>query len=172
MNFTIRQENENDYSEIYTLIQTAFETAKVKDGDEQEYAANLRKKSGYLPQLALVAEREGKLISHIMFTKLYIKQENGELLEGLLVAPLSVLIEYRNKGVGSTLMKKGLQRAKELGYTFAILAGDPNYYNRFGFEQSSLYGITNENDIPEQFVLVKKIVPNALNGIRGTVNFY
>lgn len=172
MDFKIRQETKADYDEIYKLIQTAFETANVKDGDEQDYAVKLRNSKNYIPQLALVAEKDGKLIGHIMFTKLYIKLENGEMLEGLLVAPLSVLIEYRNMGVGSALMSKGLKVAKGLGYKFVILAGDPNYYNRFGFEQSSLYGITNENSIPDQFVLIYKIAPDALDGVQGRVNFY
>lgn len=172
MNFKIRQENKNDYDEVYALIKTAFETAKVKDGSEQDYAVKLRNSKGYIPALALAAEKDGKLIGHIMLTKLYVKQENGESLEALLVAPLSVLIEHRDKGIGSALMKEGLKRAKELGYKFAILVGDPNYYNRFGFEQSSLYGITNEDGFPDQFVMVNKIVPNALDNVSGTISFH
>lgn len=172
MDYKIRQENEADYNEIYKLIQTAFETAKVRDGDEQDYAIGLRNSKHYIPELAFVAEKDNKLIGHIMFTKLYVKQQNGEKAEGLLVAPLSVLIEYRNKGIGSTLMKEGLRQAKELGYKFAILAGDPDYYSKLGFEQSSHFNIINENGIPDQFVLVNRIISNALDGIQGTINFY
>lgn len=171
MDFKIRQENKADYDEIYKLIKTAFETAKVRDGDEQDYAVKLRNGNGYIPELALVAEQNGKLIGHIMFTKFYVKQQNGETIEGLLVAPLSVLNKYRDKGVGSGLMKEGLKRAKDLGYKLAILAGDPSYYNRFGFEQSSLLGITNENGIPDQYVLINLLIPDILKGINGTINF-
>lgn len=172
MDFTIRQECNSDYDEIYKLIKTAFETAKVKDGDEQDYAARLRNSQSYIPKLSLVAEQDGKLIGHIMLTKLCVRQQNGTMTEGLLAAPLSVLLEHRGKGIGMLLMKEGLRLAKKLGYKFVILVGDPAYYNRLGFEQASLYGITSENGIPDQYVLAHKIVPDALNGIQGTINFY
>lgn len=96
-NIEIRPEREEEFEIIYKLIQTAFETADVKDGTEQDYANKLRAGIGYLPKLALVAEKEGKLIGHIMLTKTSVQQNNGENIETLLIAPLSVLLEYRNQ---------------------------------------------------------------------------
>ena len=58
----IRQENEIDYPAIYSLFQTAFETADVKDGTEQDFAVNLRNGPNYVPELALVAEIDDKIV--------------------------------------------------------------------------------------------------------------
>lgn len=167
--FAIRQESETDHNEIYTLIKTAFETAKVKDGDEQDFAVKLRESNRYIPALALVAEQDGKLIGHIMLTKTNIVKSDNEKKEVLLVAPLSVLIEYRNTGVGSALMKEGLKRAKDMGYKAAFLCGDPAYYNRLGFRQASHWGIGNVQNIPEQFVLAYELEDNILKDMKGKV---
>lgn len=81
MEYIIRQETEQDHPAIYDLIRTAFETAKVSDGDEQDFAVNLRNNSKlYIPELALVAEEGGKLIGHIMLTNTYITQPDGSRL--------------------------------------------------------------------------------------------
>lgn len=165
----IRPETENDYDTIYKLIQTAFQTAAVKDGDEQDFAVNLRKSEGYIPELALVAELDNKLIGHIMMTKTYVHQPDGNTFEALLVAPLSVLLEYRGKGVGSALMNEAIRIACSLGYKAAFLVGDPNYYHRFGYKQASNYGIKSKENIPDQYVQALELVLNGLQRIKGTL---
>lgn len=168
--FSIRQENESDYNNIYRLIQTAFVTAKVKDGTEQDFAVNLRNSANYIPELALVAESEGALIGHIMLTTTSVSKPDGSIFKALLLAPVSVMLEYRNIGIGSALIRKGFEIAKTLGHSAIFLCGDPGYYNRFGFSQASLQGIKSGMGIPEQFVLVVELEPNALGGVTGTVN--
>jgi len=168
--YRIRVEEKKDYDEIYTLIKTAFETAKVKDGDEQDFAVNLRKSENYIPQLAFVAESEGKLIGHIMFTKTYVKQSDGSQYEGLLIAPLSVLQEYRNVGVGSALIKEGFKRAKDLGYKAVFLCGDPVYYHRFGFRSTASFGIKYIHDVPEQYIMTYELEQGALDNVTGSID--
>ena len=168
--FLIRMETEKDHGEIYNLIQTAFKTAKVKDGSEQDFAVKLRKSENYIPELALVAEKDSKLIGHIMLTETYIELHNGEVFKTLLLAPVSVLLEYRDIGVGSALIKKSIDLAERIGYHSVFLCGDPDYYKRFGFTSVLNYGIRSKNNIPEQFVLAREIVNGALNGISGFVD--
>lgn len=168
-NFIVRQITAADYSTVYNLIKTAFETAEHRDGDEQDYATSLRNGENYIPELDLVAEFDGKLIGHIMFTNTYVTTPNGNRYNTLLVAPLSVLIEYRNRSVGSNLMKEGLRIAESMGYQSAFLIGDPNYYQRFGYKLSHLYGINHES-LPAEYVMAKEFVPDALNGIKGLIN--
>lgn len=164
----IRQESEADYTEIYDLIRTAFETAKVKDGDEQDFAVSLRNSDVYIPELALVAEADKKLIGHIMLTKAYVETETGKE-EFLLLAPISVLIDYRDKGIGSRLIEKSFELARQMGYKAVFLCGDPAYYHRFGFKPASLFGISPWSDIPEQYVMACELVPNALEGVSGVI---
>ena len=103
--FTVRQEREAEFPAIYELIRTAFATAEVSDGDEQDFANRLRIHGNYIPELALVAECQGKLIGHIMLTRTVVTQDDGTPYEALMIAPLSVVLDYRNQGVGSALPK-------------------------------------------------------------------
>lgn len=75
--FTVRQEREAEFPAIYELIRTAFATAEVSDGDEQDFANRLRIHGNYIPELALVAECQGKLIGHIMLTRTVVTQNDG-----------------------------------------------------------------------------------------------
>ncbi|CCY52698.1 MULTISPECIES: GNAT family N-acetyltransferase [Bacteroides] len=164
----IRQETKQDRHELYHLIQTAFQTAKVADGDEQDFTVNLWNSENYIPELGLVAELNGKLIGHILLTRMYVIQEDRNKFESLLVAPLSVLLEYRDHGVGSALMKEGLRRGRELGYKAAFLCGDPEYYHRFGFKSIREFGLTNP-EIPEPYAMGYELVPGALDQVTGVV---
>ncbi len=169
----IRAETEADYAEIYNLIKIAFETAKVKDGDEQDYAANLRKTPKYIRGLSLVAEQDKQLIGHIMFTSLEVSQTSGiNPIKALLIAPLSVKLEYRNCSIGSMLVREGFRLAKLAGFTSVFLCGDPEYYKRFGFVKSSTFNITNVNNIPDQYCLAYPLTEEALNNVSGTFDFY
>ena len=167
----IRQEEAKDFDEIYSLIKTAFKTAKVSDGDEQDFANNLRKGSDYIQQLALVAELNDKIIGHIMFTKCRIECDEKDVFEGLLLAPLSVLIEHRGKGVGSKLVEEGFKQAKEMSYTTVFLCGYPDYYKRFGFKTISEYkNIKNTSTVPDEFLMAYELMPNALSNVKGHLN--
>ena len=68
----IRRERPEEFSRIYDLVKIAFQTAKVTNGKEQDFVNQLRAGDNYIPELALVAEEDGKLIGHIMLTKTYI----------------------------------------------------------------------------------------------------
>lgn len=165
----IRQVNKKDYTAVYELVKIAFQTAEVHDGTEQEFVLKLRAGETYIPELELIAKENNEIIGHIMLTKLIIKTEKGEYV-GLLVAPLCVKLEYRNKGIGQKLMYAGFEKAKEMGYTSAFLAGNPKYYNRFGFKEISEFGIENKTEIPNQYVLGCEIVNGSLTNIKGIID--
>jgi putative acetyltransferase len=162
----IRRETQDDFDVIYDLVKVAFETAKVSNGKEQDYVNYLRKSGKYIPELALVAEDDGKLIGHIMLTRIDIVSDEGRN-EGLLLAPISVELAHRNKGVGSALIRESFKRAHEMNFTSVLLVGDPAYYNRFGFRQSIDFGIKYATPIPDEYVLACELIPDALEGIHG-----
>lgn len=166
--FKVRQTNAADYSSLYNLIKTAFETAEHRDGDEQDFAVRLRNGENYIPELDLVAQGGDELIGHIMFTKTYVTKPDGSKYDTLLVAPLSVLLEYRSSGVGTALMTEGLRIAAAMGYGAAFLIGDPDYYQKFGYRPSHLYDIHHES-FPAEYVMRKEILSGALDNITGLV---
>lgn len=90
--------------------------------------------------------------------------------EALLLAPISVILEFRNKGIGSELINESFRLAKKMGYTVVFLVGDPAYYHRFGFRRAVTFGIKHTHNIPDEYVMACKLVPNALKGIRGKID--
>jgi putative acetyltransferase len=166
----IRKETEKDFSQIYDLVKTAFQTAKVSDGKEQDFVNQRRSSSNYIPELALIAEENDTMVGHIMLTKTDIIN-GGSKFETLLLAPIAVVLEYRNTGIGAKLINESFRLAKAMGYTSVFLVGDPGYYHRFGFKASVEFGITQLHNIPDEYVLAYELVPNALLGTSGIIDW-
>lgn len=164
----IRQAEKSDYDKIYNLVKTAFETAQKSDGNEQNFVNELRALNNYIPALEFVAEENDTLVGHIMLTKQIVSADSGTF-EGLLLAPLCVKLEKRNEKVGTMLIEKSFQTAKKLGYDCVFLVGNPEYYNRFGFLQTTEYEIENASEIPDKYILVCELTKGALQNKKGFV---
>ena len=147
----IRQENKNDYEEIYNVVKTAFETAEHSDGNEQDLVVALRNSDSFIPELSLVAIKDNKIVGHILFTKIKIGNH-----EELALAPLAVLPEYQKQGIGSKLIQQGHKIAKELGYHYSIVLGSETYYPKFGYVPAIQYGIKAPFEVSnENFMAIK-----------------
>lgn len=162
---TIRQATPKDFDAIYSLVKTAFQTAKVSDGGEQDFVLKLRKGS-YIPELELVAEEDGVLIGHIMLTGASIR-ENGGCFGTLLLAPLSVALEWRAKGIGAALSAKPSPRPPHWGILPAVLIGAPRYYGRFGFHSAASISYPG---VPGEYTLACELTPGALRNISGAIS--
>ena len=121
----IRQETPADYPVVYTLIKDAFASAEHCDGNEQDLAAALRQSTSFVPELSLVAEADGRIVGHILFTKIRIGTSTQ-----LALVPLSVLPAFQGQGVGSALVRRGHQIARDLGYSYSVVLGSETYYPR------------------------------------------
>ena len=161
----IRQENKNDYEEIYNVVKTAFETAEHSDGNEQDLVVALRNSDSFIPELSLVAKKDNKIVGHILFTKVKIGNH-----EELALAPLAVLPEYQKQGIGSKLIQQGHKIAKELGYHYSIVLGSETYYPKFGYIPAIQYGIKAPFEVSnENFMAIKLNDTDA--EIKGTVQY-
>ena len=171
--YTVRPEQKHEFPLIYALIKEAFATAKVSNGDEQDFADRLRVGKGYIPELALVVEEGGRLIGHIMLTQLTLYMDKGESMPILLLAPLSVRLESRCRGLGAALINESFKRARTLGHAAVFLAGDPAYYGRFSFLAAGTFDICHEPaSIPGQYVLACELYHSALTNKSGIFNFF
>ncbi len=147
----IRQENKNDYEEIYSVVKTAFETAEHSDGNEQDLVVALRNSDSFIPELSLVAIKDDKIVGYILFTKIEIGN-----CEELALATLAVLPEYQKQGIGSKLVQQGHKIAKELGYHYSIVLGSETYYPKFGYVPAIQYGIKAPFEVSnENFMAIK-----------------
>ncbi|MHC5307757.1 GNAT family N-acetyltransferase [Bartonella sp. LJL80] len=170
----IRQQAVADGEKIYRLIEQAFKTADTSDGTEQDFYMSLKNSEHFIEELDLVAEAHNVLIGQIMFTRFTISNKLEGDVPSLLLAPISVVNEYRGKGVGAALIKEGLARALRLGFKSTFLIGNPAYYSRFGFKPLSVYPIKASDDTPKEYldyIQGIELVPDALMSCSGTISF-
>ena len=161
----IRQENKNDYEEVYNVIKTAFETAEHSDGNEQDLVVALRKSDNFIPELSLVAVMDNKIVGYILFTKIKIGKQ-----EELALAPIGVLPEYQKQGIGRTLIQEGNKKAKELGYHYSVVLGSDKYYPKFGYVSAKEYGIVAPFDVPDENFMAIKLNDTDIE-IKGIVQY-
>lgn len=162
---TIRKEKIEDYKVIYSVIKKAFENAEYSDGNEQDLVNNLRKGEAYISELSLVAEIDGKIVGHIMFTKAKV---NNNIV--LALAPLSVLPQYQKQGIGKALIEKGHRIAKELRYGYSIVLGSEKYYPKTGYVTADTFGIISPFDVPKENFMAYKLNEKAIN-LNGIVKY-
>lgn len=161
----IRKEEPKDYEIIYSLVKDAFDSAEHSDGNEQDLVNALRKGDAFIPELSLVAETDGKIVGHIMFTKAKVA---GNTV--LVLAPLSVLPEYQRKGIGAALIKEGHKIANELGYEYSVVLGSEKYYPRAGYLPADNFGIKPSFDVPNENFMACKIKEGA-SDIHGIIKY-
>lgn len=161
----IRQEQPADYDVVYHVVKKAFANAEHSDGNEQDLVANLRKSRSFIPELSLVAVNDGKIIGHILFTRAFVGST-----EVLALAPLAVLPEYQNRGIGLSLIKQGHIEAEKLGYRYSVVLGHPKYYPKAGYIPASQYGIRAPFEVEdENFMAI--CFSGSRDGVNGTIEY-
>lgn len=147
----IRQEKPADREEIFSVVESAFLNAEQSDGNEQFLVNKLRAGDSYIPELSLVAEEDGRITGHILFTKAEVQ---GKTV--LALAPLSVLPEYQRTGIGTALINAGHEIARSLGYEYSVVLGSEAYYPKHGYIPAETYGIFPPFEVPrENFMAIK-----------------
>jgi putative acetyltransferase len=131
----IRNEAHDDVSAITEVTIAAFKTLEISNHTEQFIVDALRAAKALT--VSLVAEMDGRVIGHIAFSPITISDGTPNWY-GL--GPVSVLPEYQRKGIGTELIKEGLARLKDMSAQGCCLVGHPEYYRKFGFENTSGLG--------------------------------
>lgn len=171
MNIRIRQERNGELITVCKLIETAFVGMQESDHQEHHLVYRLHQSDTFIPELSLVAETDkGKMVGYILLTKVNIISENG-VTNSLAVAPLAVLPEYQNNGIGGMLLREAHGRAAALGYGTAVLLGHKDYYPRFGYCEAAAHGIKFPFDVPSEYCQVIELIPGALKCVNGMVHY-
>ena len=132
---TVRPEQPSDFEAVQKTVQLAFGRL-----NEAELVERLRESDYYVPELALVAEREGDIVGHVMLTYVELRGEDCSLAV-LGLAPLAVRPDAQHQGVGAALVEAGLAGAEARHEPLVVVLGHPRYYTRFGFEPARPHGI-------------------------------
>jgi predicted N-acetyltransferase YhbS len=170
MNIIIRQEQPQDYKETESVIKLAFSSITISDKTEHELVARIRKSDAFVPELSLVAKIDNQVIGHVLLSRIKINSENKST-ESLALAPVSVLPELQQKGVGKLLINTVLQMATDLDFKSVIVLGHPEYYSKFGFKPASLWGIKAPFNVPDEVFMALELSDQALNKQSGTVEY-
>lgn len=155
----------NDIENISRVVKQSFETAQHSDGQEHILVKKLMKSDAFIPELSLGAMVQHQLIAQILFTKATVNQHNV-----LVLAPLSVLPHYQNKGVGKQLITKGHMIAETLGFQYSIVLGEADYYSKVGYVAAQNYGIYPPFREWNEYFLAYKLDDKALN-LNGVVQY-
>jgi len=116
--------------------------------------------------LSLVAEVDGSIGGHILFSRMWIDTSQS-LVSAVALAPVAVLPEYQRKGIGGLLVRRGLELLRDRGERIVIVVGHPTYYPRFGFSTEAARSL--ESPFPREAFMAMELVGGALDGICGRV---
>ena len=165
MKIEVKAENTGYFDAIRGINNQAFGQPQ-----EAQLIESLRKLENYIPKLSLLALTADKAIGHILFFPIYIETENQKH-QTLSLAPMAVLPEYQNKGVGGGLVRYGLAQAKTLGYDSALVLGHPNYYPKFGFEKAGKWKIKCPWEVPDEAWMAIELKTGSLDSKEGKALF-
>ena len=162
----IRPERVADYPAIRQINVRAFDDRSA----EADLVEAIRREPDFIPALSLVAELDGAVVGHILFSPIVIEAERG-VVPAISLAPMAVLPEYQNQGIGSALVRHGLAECARLGQRIAIVLGHLAFYPRFGFAPASRWGL--ESPWPEagDAFMAMELKPEALQNVSGRVRY-
>lgn len=127
----MRRESPADADAIRRVTFEAFESMPFAGGNEHELVDALRAAGALV--VSLVAELDERVVGHIAFSPARAADGSSGWYA---LGPVSVLPAYQRSGIGSALIRAGLQEISALGAIGCILTGNPDYYSRFGFERA------------------------------------
>ena len=159
----IRNEEEKDWAAVYALNVAAFETPA-----EANLVDALRQQARHV--ISLVAEENFAVVGHIMFSPVKLSGHSELMIMGL--APMAVAPKQQRKGIGSALVRAGLEQCKKLGCGAVGVLGHPEFYPRFGFSPFASFGIRCEYDVPEEVFMILELQPDFLDGISGKLEYH
>ena len=119
--------------------------------------------------LSLVATIDEQMVGHILFTPVTLEPPVHIRIAGL--APMAVRPEHQRAGVGSQLVRAGLQECRVRGYAAVVVLGHPEYYPRFGFVPAHTFDLSCEFPSPPEAFMAIELVQGSLLRRSGLVKY-
>lgn len=123
------------------------------------------------PLLSLFACGGDRPVGHVLFTRVRVGA-SADAVPGQILAPLAVLPELHNQGIGTRLVEHGLELLEEEGCRLVFVLGHPAFYQRFGFQPAGPLGLEPPHPIPAEHAeawMVLELAEGTLGRVRGVV---
>lgn len=165
MVIVIRPEEPGDKAQIRTVNEQAFGQPL-----EADLVDALRRNCSDRVSLVAVVD-EHSVVGHILFTPVTLDAATGRIT-GMGLAPMAVLPARQRQGIGSALVRQGLETLAARGCPFVIVVGHPEYYPRFGFEPASSHDLRCQWDgVPDQAFMVRILDEGKMRGASGLATY-
>lgn len=152
---------------ICALHRAAF---GIAEGDAiAELVTQLDQDQTATPSTSLVAEYDGIVVGHVLFSAIQIPPNN---VHAQILAPLGIAPTHQRQGIGSQLVRAGLVQMCATGCELVFVYGNPVYYNRFGFAPATPHGLIAPYPIPDAYAdawMVQALGDGLLGHIHGTI---
>lgn len=161
---SVRLEKSEDIPQVRTVNSEAF-------GQPTEANIVDKLRQACSDALFLIAEEDGKIVGHITFTPVVIDNQKAKV-EGMGLAPMAVLPSRQRQGIGSKLVRRGLDILQDRGCPYVIVLGHPEYYPRFGFKPASKYNIRCQWErIPDEAFMILVFDQSTLRNVSGVAMY-
>ena len=147
MDYYLRREELADINQVRALLREAFPTIA-----ESKLVDALRANGEVVLSLVAVNE-DDEVLGQILFSP--VSTTPPSEVRGVGLAPVAVRADVQSLGIGSRLIREGLRVCKELEYDYCVVLGGPKYYQRFGFEKASTFGLQNDYGVDDEFMVIR-----------------
>jgi putative acetyltransferase len=158
----IREESPAEYRQVFEVERAAFGSPI-----QAQLVESLRATPD--PSLSLIAVREAEVVGHIYFSP--VTFEAGFAPAAAQLSPVAVKPSWQGQGIGSALVRAGLERCRSQAWSAVFLVGNPLFYSRFGFEMAKPLGFWCAGP-HDPFLQIVQLRPNAMAGALGRVDFH
>jgi putative acetyltransferase len=159
----LREETTRLEAAIRVMHRSVFER-----DDESKLIDRLR--ADGLIVASVIAEEEGLIVGHVLFSNLRVETQHGNLPAAAL-APIGVLAEWRGCGIGSALIHEGMDLCRQRGKSAAIVLGEPRYYSRFGFSSDLVKNLRSPYASAGDAWMAAELKPDSLHNVYGFVEY-
>ncbi len=149
----VRPEQSGDEPAIAAIHVAAFE-----DASEADLVSRLRASEAWVPELSLVVQQEEQLVAHALFSRV----TAGES-EALVLGPIAILPDHQRGGLGTALVRMGLERARGLKFECVVAIGPPAFLASCGFRPAAARGLTTEMELPDEVFQVAELAPAGIS---------
>jgi len=161
--FLIRHEDPGDSAAIRQVLELAFGQRM-----EADLVDALRQRGKVT--LSLVAIQDQRAVGQILFSPMIIESDNPDI-SAIGLGPMAILPSYQGKGIGSQLVRIGLEECRGAGHEIVMVLGHPHFYQRFGFVAAKTFGIRSEFDVPDDVFMILELHPGAWVGRGGVAKY-